>query len=149
LSIQIHYGDRVSEQNLGWHKDSPNSALHLALSLKNKRALYVGEISENGEGKTYASLMTPGDVYFSTPTHIYHGVEYPQTENYDDRIVAVQCRILLAEEEGQDKVPLIALEYEYFDKTDWVCVAEAVSKVTTATDFTIKLPTLGDIENIK
>jgi len=139
MSIQIHYGDAVKEKNVGWHYDSPNSALHLALSIKNKRALYVGgSDSPNGEYKKFATVMEPGDVYFSTPSNILHGVEYPTVKKYDDRIIAVQCRILVCGDEDEfDK---------FLKKTDWTILAKAVSEVCCQEIFKVVLPTMKDIE---
>jgi hypothetical protein len=41
LSVQIHYGDEISNENLAWHRDALNSFLHMALSIKSNRALHL------------------------------------------------------------------------------------------------------------
>mmetsp|Transcript_6344 Transcript_6344/g.10735 ORF Transcript_6344/g.10735 Transcript_6344/m.10735 type:complete len:302 (+) Transcript_6344:58-963(+) len=108
LSVQVHWGDDVPAQDVAWHIDAANSFLHVALSLQGRRALHArhhlsrGRLSQNclvGPNDEREVLwQEEGDVYLSTPCCFPHAVEYPAV-GWQDRIVAVQCRLLLTEDE--------------------------------------------------
>eukprot|EP00051_Salpingoeca_urceolata_P028255 m.485875 g.485875 ORF g.485875 m.485875 type:complete len:311 (-) comp24052_c0_seq1:88-1020(-) len=94
VAIQMHAGDPVRPGDLAWHMDAANSILHLALSLRGSRTLHA----KPGMGRAdtdHEFPQEPGSVYLSTPFTFMHSVEYHcSKEDYDDRIVAVQCRFL-------------------------------------------------------
>eukprot|EP00933_Yihiella_yeosuensis_P041469 TRINITY_DN35867_c0_g1_i1.p1 TRINITY_DN35867_c0_g1~~TRINITY_DN35867_c0_g1_i1.p1 ORF type:complete len:300 (-),score=64.79 TRINITY_DN35867_c0_g1_i1:229-1128(-) len=98
LSVQIHWGEEVPADQ-GWHTDAANSFLHLALSLGGSRALHECRRSPK---QTVVTAQThwqqEGDAYLSSPATFPHSVEYPATE-WSNRIVAVQCRLLLQRKE--------------------------------------------------
>ena len=45
--------------------------------------------------------MQPADVYVSSPWGFAHAVAYPDTQ-WEERVVAVQCRLLMTREEEED-----------------------------------------------
>ncbi|MCP5104792.1 MAG: hypothetical protein GY950_15510, partial [bacterium] len=98
LAVQIHFGSLVDGENLGWHIDSRNSAIHLALSIRGRRDLLVAYKNENGEKEIAEYPQEEGDAYVSNPCVAGHAVRYHQS-TWDTRIIAVQCRILLTMEE--------------------------------------------------
>jgi len=108
LSVQIHWGDEVPPQHVAWHIDAPNSFLHMAIGLQGSRALHArrcvakGRISKNcGVGASDGREVlwqSEGAAYLGSPCCYPHAVEYPCVD-WADRIVALQCRLLLSEEE--------------------------------------------------
>eukprot|EP01060_Flectonema_neradi_P012470 TRINITY_DN19283_c0_g1_i1.p1 TRINITY_DN19283_c0_g1~~TRINITY_DN19283_c0_g1_i1.p1 ORF type:complete len:324 (+),score=40.35 TRINITY_DN19283_c0_g1_i1:73-972(+) len=99
LAVQVHYGDEIDKQNVGWHVDAPNSLLHLAISIKGERYLHSITCNpETAESVNNRDHQTEGDIYITTPSIMRHGVEYPAC-NFDNRIIAIQCRFLLTEGE--------------------------------------------------
>jgi len=94
LAIQIHFGDEIKDKLLGWHQDSINSMLHLAMAVEGCRGLHVVHIQDNEEKEEYIANR-PGDVYLSSPYVFRHAVHYPYTKSFSDRIVAIQARFLL------------------------------------------------------
>lgn len=101
LAVQIHFGDEISGDLLGWHQDTINSRMHLAMAVEGCRGLHLvhtspGESKDDPvvEHKEYLANR-PGDVYFSSPYVFRHAVHYPKTHGFADRIVAVQARFLL------------------------------------------------------
>lgn len=108
LSVQVHWGDAVPPEHVGWHVDAANSFLHMALSLQGRRALHARHRVSNGRISQQCAVgpgddrevfwQEPGSVYLSSPCCFPHAVEYPAC-GWQDRIVAVQCRLLLGEEE--------------------------------------------------
>lgn len=97
LAIQVHAGQGVRGGHLGWHTDTVNSTLHLALSLRGERALHSHRAPTDDPGpeavQTVVEWQAPGDVYVSSPAFFAHAVEYPRTA-WRDRIIAVQARFL-------------------------------------------------------
>lgn len=98
LSVQLHWGDAIEPQDVAWHIDAPNSFLHLALGLQGRRALHA-VLQGNSRGPSaYANAEVlwqgEGAAYLSSPCCFPHGVEYP-AYSWEERIVAVQCRLLL------------------------------------------------------
>merc|ERR1740130_1352086 len=108
LSVQVHWGDEVAPENVAWHMDAPNSFLHLALGLSGSRALHArrnvknGRVAGNclvGEADEREILrQKQGDVYLTAPCCFPHAVQYPSCD-WDERVVAVQIRLFLSEEE--------------------------------------------------
>ena len=99
LAIQIRYGTGVKYEHVNWHVDGFNSMLHMALSLQGTRKLYAKKVAEDNSSKVYCNTQTPGDVYLSSPAAFMHAVGH-DTFKRKDRIVAVQCRILMTSEEN-------------------------------------------------
>lgn len=144
ISVQIHYGEAVREENIAWHRDGPNSAFHVGLSIKNKRALYVrSKETKDSEYQNFGTVLEPGDVYFSTPGSVLHGVEYPEVKSYAEKIIAVQCRVLLALEDDSEEIT--NLQKKFFSCTDWEVVAHAISNVCSSDDFKLHVPTIHDV----
>jgi len=106
LAIQIHFGDAVPPERVGWHLDSPNSVIHLALGLHGDRALHTSTLSEREhelgmdcDTVTQSTLTVyeqpHGAAYLSSPYAFQHAVQYPQC-CWKDRVVAVQSRLLFS-----------------------------------------------------
>lgn len=109
LSVQLHWGERIGTEDVAWHIDAPNSYLHLALGLRGSRALHArrhflssGAVSRNcmigATDEREVIWQAPGDAYLSSPCCYPHAVEYAAAP-WEACIVAVQCRLLLAEDE--------------------------------------------------
>ena len=64
LAVQIHWGDAVGSQDVAWHIDAPNSALHMAVSLHGRRTLQMKlRRPFDLETEIHGELQEPGDVY--------------------------------------------------------------------------------------
>lgn len=101
LSVQVHWGEEVPSQDVGWHVDGANSFLHMALGLQGQRALHARRrLVRRGQADDEPEVLwqSEGDAYVSVPCAYAHAVEYPQV-TWQNRIVAVQCRLLLTEDE--------------------------------------------------
>ena len=101
VSIQVRYGTGVKYEHVNWHVDGFNSMLHMALSLKGKRKLYAKKVEEDSSSNVYCNKQMPGDVYLSSPAAFMHAVGH-NTFKRKDRIVAVQCRILMTTEDNEN-----------------------------------------------
>eukprot|EP00747_Dinoflagellata_sp_TGD_P164257 gnl/TRDRNA2_/TRDRNA2_183945_c0_seq1.p1 gnl/TRDRNA2_/TRDRNA2_183945_c0~~gnl/TRDRNA2_/TRDRNA2_183945_c0_seq1.p1 ORF type:complete len:328 (+),score=49.17 gnl/TRDRNA2_/TRDRNA2_183945_c0_seq1:18-1001(+) len=99
LSVQVHWGDAVPAEHAAWHYDAANSFLHLALSLQGRRALHAHRGPASVRDKSSEIFwQEERDLYVSAPCSFVHAVEYPQAD-WDGRVVAVQCRLLLSADE--------------------------------------------------
>eukprot|EP00928_Gymnodinium_smaydae_P040405 TRINITY_DN27403_c0_g1_i1.p1 TRINITY_DN27403_c0_g1~~TRINITY_DN27403_c0_g1_i1.p1 ORF type:complete len:307 (+),score=22.26 TRINITY_DN27403_c0_g1_i1:113-922(+) len=108
ISVQIHWGEAVKAPDIAWHIDAPNSYLHMAIGLSGSRALHARRQFRNGRVSRHCLVgstderevvwQSEGDLYLGTPCCYPHAVEYPECA-WDNRIVAVQLRLLLTEEE--------------------------------------------------
>ena len=108
LAVQVHFGDAVPPQRVGWHCDGPNSVLHLALSLHGDRSLHtkthpradVDDRNHEPHATTEAVrsvyAQPRGAAYLSSPYAFLHGVDSPRCD-WAGRVVAVQCRLLFAD----------------------------------------------------
>lgn len=131
LAVQIHWGDAVVDaEDVAWHVDAANSALHMAVSLHGRRTLQMRlrDPFELGS-KVMEVPQRAGDVYIGNPAAYEHGLQY-DSASWEDRIVASQLRLLLSEEELRDPQCLDGME-------------EVARKIGTAQPF--KLPTLEDV----
>lgn len=99
VAIQVHAGEGVGGSSMNWHCDNANSLLHLALGIRGTRVLHSLRRQEGGSPSQAERLM-PGDVYISSPTLFDHAVEYPQADSWEDRVIAIQFRLLVDEEEN-------------------------------------------------
>ena len=82
-------------EDLNWHTDWSNSLLHLSLGLgKGKRGLHLKctekEKEEEEEEEEKVVWLEQGEAYLTTPTFFEHAVEYPLTEKWEERVIAVQ-----------------------------------------------------------
>eukprot|EP00656_Telonema_subtile_P000011 TRINITY_DN10003_c0_g1_i7.p1 TRINITY_DN10003_c0_g1~~TRINITY_DN10003_c0_g1_i7.p1 ORF type:complete len:296 (-),score=53.02 TRINITY_DN10003_c0_g1_i7:614-1501(-) len=90
-SVQIHSGSEVPAEAVGWHVDAPNSALHLAVSVRGSRALHAN-LAETADLKAAVEgtvqWQHPGDLYAGCPATFNHGVQYQHAEWCVDDAVA-------------------------------------------------------------
>jgi len=101
IAVQVHSGDPIDENHIGWHSDAPNSTLHLALSIRGKRCLH-SRLAKGIADEAMALEKHPqesGCVYVSSPFAFPHGVQYSEAQSWEDRIVAVQIRFLLTQDD--------------------------------------------------
>lgn len=110
----MHYGQEIGSKDISWHNDGPNSALHLAVSIRGNRTLnWLGWPRQRptasvfkfkqSRGKCddfqeFEDKQSEGDIYVSSPMAFRHGVAYPQSD-YASRTIAIQCRSLLTPED--------------------------------------------------
>lgn len=165
LSSQIHFGDEVPPERANFHNDGPNSALHVALSIRGHRSLFwkgskdvafrneVNVYSANPSGYcTHEAKQRPGSVYLSSPFIVSHGVGYTQS-SWDERIIAVQCRCLFTREEFNNM--------KQASEHDWITTMETVSAClgkkkkndgnnNTAGSgcYVFRLPTLAEVQQV-
>lgn len=136
LAVQVHYGDGISPVDIAWHRDAPNSFLHMAVSLHGTRALHSlqHKSSQINASTTQAvDWQKQGDVYVSSPWAVTHGVQYPEC-TWEDRIIAMQCRFLLTEE---------LLDRLYDSPEDWNASLEVLTPILATA--TLTMPTLEDV----
>jgi len=108
ISVQVHWGDEVPLECVCWHVDAANSLVHMALGLQGRRGLHArrniaaGRIHQNcALGLTDEREIlwqAEGSAYLGSPCCYPHAVEYPAAY-WSKRIVAVQCRLHLTEDE--------------------------------------------------
>ena len=140
VAIQIRYGTEVKYEHVSWHVDTFNSMLHMALALKGTRQLYSKKVEVDGSSKVYSNTQTPGDVYLSSPAAFKHAVGH-NTVKREDRIVAIQCRILMTSEEYSN------IHSEYTVKPeDHRKALDNIAKLLE--EKTFDLPTLKEIINV-
>lgn len=103
VAIQVHLGDAVAPEQVSWHIDAPNSAVHMAVSLLGSRTLHMKVRRPDAyDAAVLSEVQRPGDVYVGNPVSYCHGVEYPGTQP-GQCIVACQFRLLLTEAELRSK----------------------------------------------
>lgn len=120
ISVQVHWGGEVPPSRANWHIDGPNSTLHLALSLHGQRTLLAkreiprAKVKRGADGTVATQVFEPdcmlqreGSVYLSAPCCYPHAVQYPEA-SWEDRVVAVQCRVLL-EDSAFDRIDMDAM----------------------------------------
>merc|ERR1712142_617956 len=116
IAIQIRYGSGILGQELQWHLDSFNSMLHMAVALHGVRTLHSKTKKENSNLVTkYENIQRPGDVYLSSPAAFEHAVGHNTVER-GDRVVAMQCRVLVNMgelKEGLDKIAAITKQKQF------------------------------------
>jgi len=99
IAVQVKYGESVKGGYLAWHVDTFNSVLHLAVSVKGSRTLYLQHLEGDKVAKC-ATELPPGSVYLSSPFAFRHAVGHEDI-NRESRIVAVQCRIGMTPDDYQ------------------------------------------------
>ena len=137
VAIQMKYGTGVKREHVNWHVDGFNSMWHMALSLQGARQLYAKKVEEDGSSKVYCNTQTAGDVYLSSPAAFKHAVGH-NTVKRKDRIVAVQCRVLMTSEDNSN------IHSEYTMKPEDLRTAlDKIAKLLE--EQTFALPTLTEI----
>jgi len=145
LSVQVHWGDEVPAEQAAWHIDAPNSFLHLALGLQGRRALLaqrrkVPRVPGQPRRQDAAETLwqEPGAVYLSTPCCFPHAVQYPQT-TWEQRIIAVQCRLLLKHNElfGVD-------ERQFLDTDPHADLAQTIFRHLS--NANLQIPSFAEVE---
>lgn len=138
LAIQVHYGDAIEEEEVIWHADGPNSILHLAFSVSGKRVLhYRTRPSQADMEITQSRLEQPkGSLYLSTPFAFPHGVEYPKPECWEERIIAVQCRTMLTDDDYAT-CPIL------YDPELLAPHLDTISDILTSE--TVRMPTMAEV----
>lgn len=104
LALQIHWGDAVGPEDVQWHVDAPNSALHMAVArLRRLRRLPCHEVSLHGrrtlqmklrdpfalETHVVSERQEPGDVYIGNPAAFEHGLQY-EAATWDRQFYAIR-----------------------------------------------------------
>mmetsp|Transcript_28946 Transcript_28946/g.67013 ORF Transcript_28946/g.67013 Transcript_28946/m.67013 type:complete len:310 (+) Transcript_28946:56-985(+) len=136
VAVQIHFGDTIEGEDLGWHRDAVNSVLHMAVSLRGRRALHSYQASSPTGGLEHVvNWQEPGQVYISSPWAFMHAVEYPSA-SWDDRVVAMQCRFLMKTDD---------LRNSNFDN-EKLGFIEAFTHCLSKAD--VRMPTLEAIQEI-
>lgn len=131
LAVQIHWGDAVEDQDVAWHVDANNSALHMAVSLRGRRTLQMKLCDPFAlETQVLQEPQQPGDVYIGNPAAYEHGLTYAAA-SWEKRMVALQLRLLLTEAEMRDA--------HFLDG-----MAMLARRVSTAP---FELPSLEDVRN--
>eukprot|EP01129_Flabellula_baltica_P009891 TRINITY_DN4119_c0_g1_i1.p1 TRINITY_DN4119_c0_g1~~TRINITY_DN4119_c0_g1_i1.p1 ORF type:complete len:320 (-),score=61.69 TRINITY_DN4119_c0_g1_i1:9-938(-) len=139
LAIQMHYGDEVSGQHLGWHVDTINSSLHCAISMKNHRRLMFKAKTEQGQAyETFGNAQNEGSVYLTSPYSFSHAVNYPKTGSWDNRIIAVQMRFLMDTKDYK--------EYKTASEEDLYEMQEIITSCLELND--IVMPSLEQVQEI-
>ena len=143
LAVQVHYGDAITRQHLHWHTDWANSLLHLGMGVgKGRRGLhrkcaFTANASE--EAQDMVEWQEPGDAYVSSPKFFDHGVEFPQIDDWDERVIAVQSRMLFSPKQHQSLLISRLNENEAF-------VMLWTEMMTGLNEVLIDLPRRQDVE---
>eukprot|EP00092_Neocalanus_flemingeri_P011347 GFUD01012227.1.p1 GENE.GFUD01012227.1~~GFUD01012227.1.p1 ORF type:complete len:310 (+),score=70.34 GFUD01012227.1:95-1024(+) len=98
LAIQIRYGTGIVQDHLNWHVDTFNSMVHMGVALQGVRTLHVRRVEDDGKITKHSKPQVPGDIYLSSPAAFKHAVGH-ETLQRNDRIVAIQCRVLMTVED--------------------------------------------------
>jgi len=164
IASQIHFGDEISCERAQFHNDGHNSLLHLALSINGRRTLLYKTTSkldvldrvsvyaeDPDEYKTNTSTQRAGSVYVSSPLIVSHAVGYPPCD-WENRVVAVQCRCLFQVEEIYE---MCHYSSEHWKET--MCVissslssacAESISCGTDERRVKLRLPTYLEVKEV-
>lgn len=140
LSIQMHHGSHIQQNELFWHNDAENSLLHVGITVHGHRILHSKRASsEDGDVMEVLESQTPGDVYISSPALMNHAPEFPASTWNESRIIAIQSRILYSSAQlktlRQMKTP-----------ASWYALASVVSDVLSRAD--VKLPDMASINSV-
>ena len=144
LAAQIHFGEAVSESNLGWHMDAFNSCFHIAVTLHGRRALY-SRLSTSSGGfndslmRAFIQNLSAGDVYISNPHNFSHAVRFPELEE-SERSIAIQARVLM---DRDSYTQLRTLTSSSAGVEHWKSIQAAISE-TIRGGF--EMPSLQEVE---
>eukprot|EP00939_MAST-03C_sp_MAST-3C-sp1_P004539 g4539.t1 len=157
VAAQIHFGDSVVGNDIGWHVDAPNSTIHLAISVAGARKLHakIGTLSSStsssktGDDESVAATpsvsehvlsLEAGDIYLTSPANFSHAVSYdPSSTTWEDRIIAVQARFMMT---SDDLHSILGCG----DTGAWFETMEAITSAMISTPFS--LPTLEECVQI-
>jgi hypothetical protein len=141
LAVQVHYGDAIKQGHVHWHADWANSLLHLGMAVgRGHRGLHrrcPTKINVTVE-EDMVEWLTPGDSYVSSPKFFDHGVEFSQIAGWDDRIIAVQSRMISSPQQHQSLLASSLNEKEAFVML-WTKAMEDFS------DILVALPTVEEV----
>jgi hypothetical protein len=90
LSVQVHYGDVITQRHLHWHTDWANSLLHLGMTIgKGRRAVHrkYAQTANAAQEEDMAVWFAPGESYVSSPKFFDHGVEFPRIDDWERRVI--------------------------------------------------------------
>lgn len=92
LSIQIHYGTAINNEQLFWHSDAENSLVHLGLTVRGKRVLH-SKRAEHPDAlvEEVTEEQRPGSLYLSTSTLMNHAPEYPEVMSLSGSVMSIDC----------------------------------------------------------
>ncbi|PRP89019.1 hypothetical protein PROFUN_02297 [Planoprotostelium fungivorum] len=123
LAVQVHFGQGVQGDDLGWHYDAINSLFHLAVSIHGKRDLMsmIGDTPDPRDRSVNVDHLNSGDVYLSSPYLFMHAVAYPE-QSWQQRTIAVQARFLFTPEMYEE---VSRMDLKVREKVA-ECVAEAI-----------------------
>lgn len=140
-AYQVHAYEEVEEDDAGWHVDAPNSTLHLALSLKGRRALLYRSAARHDTPDSDLEVVRveqePGDVYVSSPFAFHHAVSYDCEGAWEERVIAVQFRLLVNRDD---------LDAMMASSSDWGPVMRTVTDKLLHADG-LRLPTLEEVQD--
>eukprot|EP00301_Raphidiophrys_heterophryoidea_P009266 c13633_g1_i1.p1 GENE.c13633_g1_i1~~c13633_g1_i1.p1 ORF type:complete len:334 (+),score=86.14 c13633_g1_i1:39-1004(+) len=138
LSIQIHSGEQISVNHMGWHVDACNSLLHMGVSIKGQRTVWAktSPTTDKTQLHTLPHPQIPSQVYISSPFAFEHAVQYVQADTWDDRMIAIQCRFLMKQEEVSG-----------FFTEDIAAVLRVVSDVLCRAN--LALPSLAQLQQVE
>mmetsp|Transcript_3956 Transcript_3956/g.5221 ORF Transcript_3956/g.5221 Transcript_3956/m.5221 type:complete len:327 (+) Transcript_3956:48-1028(+) len=143
LAIQIHAGDAITEKNIGWHTDAPNSILHMALTIGHGvRALHSKRYPTTelmGKCNDVVEWQTPGNVYISSPSCFQHAVQYEKALLWSNRILAIQVRL----PQSDDQLVKTALN------TDGKQYKLLMEKIQNALSIDFIMPTLDEVKEVE
>lgn len=136
LSVQIHYGTAIGDDQLFWHADAENSLLHLGITVRGYRVLHSKRANLPEEvAQELLEDQRPGDAYLSTSALINHAPSYPEVD-WDNRIVALQARILYTTEQ------LKSFRQRRTEES-WLSLTEILTAELSTAD--ISIPTLQQV----
>eukprot|EP01129_Flabellula_baltica_P010662 TRINITY_DN4526_c0_g1_i3.p1 TRINITY_DN4526_c0_g1~~TRINITY_DN4526_c0_g1_i3.p1 ORF type:complete len:327 (-),score=59.94 TRINITY_DN4526_c0_g1_i3:888-1868(-) len=111
-SVQMHFGGPSLPLELAIHQDHVFSALHMALTLNGSRTVGFWKSLND----IFEMVVTPGNVYMSTPAAIFHAVSTNKL-NTQERSISIQFRTFLSVESTkilQEKItPLCSIISEF------------------------------------
>jgi len=143
-AIQYHSGKGIEGNDIAWHHDAENSALHLALAVRGKRTLHA-KLAQTANSEQEALELFPqqaGDVYVSTPFCFEHGVQYSdttRTEHGEGTIIACQIRFLFT----------AALYAQGQKATNSSCCDMMESIADALEQHPLVLPTLQEVQEVE
>jgi len=143
LAVQVHWGEPVTGSDVNWHIDGPNSMIHFGLSIRGKRSLHtktaLSQTSKLEDEIEKELQQSAGNAYLATPSMVRHGVEYYQCD-WKDRVIAIQCRMLLMDEDRNEYVN------SFGDSDSLLKTTEIVAKFFMDAD--VQMPTLDDVKMV-
>mmetsp|Transcript_16699 Transcript_16699/g.27571 ORF Transcript_16699/g.27571 Transcript_16699/m.27571 type:complete len:332 (+) Transcript_16699:48-1043(+) len=140
LAVQVHWGETITGPDINWHIDGSNSMIHFGLSIRGKRTLRTktarSQTSKLDDEIEKELQQSAGNAYLASPAMVRHGVEYFQCD-WKDRVIAIQCRMLLTDEDRNEYFNSFA------DSNDLLETTEIVAKCFMDAD--VQMPTLDDV----